>query len=79
MKDWLVEKRVSNAARKQAEAEAIAAFLAEGKAKTLSYSDENSMKKIQKGWHRQTSPAVIAQKEEDEKYLLFSKEERLKN
>jgi len=78
MQNWLNKRQESNAARKSEEAEAIAAFLAGGQVKVLAYSDQDKMKKIQKNWNRQISPSVIAQKEEDEKFLIFSKEDRYK-
>lgn len=76
MKDWLTEKQQSDAARKAAEAEAIAAFVAAGKVKHLGYCDEKQMKRVQRNWNRDISPTVIAKKQEEEQYCIFSKEER---
>jgi predicted ATP-dependent Lon-type protease len=79
MWDWLDKRQKSNALRKEAESDAIASFLSEGKVKILEYSDKNQMKRIQKGWNRRISPSNTLQNEENEEYLIFSKEERLQS
>lgn len=78
MKDWVVEMQEAEAARKAEEAAAIAAFVAAGKVKHLGYCDEKHMKRVQKNWNRNISPAVIEKKKEEEQYCIFSKEERRK-
>lgn len=76
MIDWLTEKQKSDAARKAAEAEAIASFIAEGKLKNLGYSDKKYMERVQRNWNRSISPTEIAKKEEEDKYCIFAKSER---
>jgi hypothetical protein len=76
MIDWLTEKQKSDAKRKADEAAAIAAFVAEGKVKNLGYSDKKYMDRIQRNWNRSISPTEIAKKEEEDKFCIFSKDER---
>ena len=73
MKDPFIQMQESEAARKAEEAAEIAAFRAAGKAKHLGYADEKYMKKVQKNWSREVSPTVLAKREEDSQFLLFSK------
>jgi hypothetical protein len=76
MMDWLTDRQKADAIRKAKEAEIVASFIASGKMQDLGYSDENKMKRIQRNWNRDVSPAEMSRKEEEEKYCIFSKAER---
>jgi len=84
MKDWLTRKQEEDAARKAEDAAAIAEFVAAGKVKNLGYADEKHMKKLQRyGYHAnnnhsERSSKIIAQKKEDDKFCIFSQNDRLK-
>ena len=86
MKDWLTRKQEEDAARKAEDAAAIAEFVSAGKVKNLGYADEKYMKKMQRyGYHvnnkhnSERSAKIVAQQEEDDKFCIFSRNDRLKS
>lgn len=84
MGDWISKWQEEKAAIKAAEEAAIAEFIAAGKVTHLGYFDEKAMKKSQKySYHlsrasdSDRSAKIVAKQQEEDKYCIFSRAQRM--